>query len=195
MFYGVLFCVVANSIATGCRYHLYIYIYLFDDRILSGCKSWLLQVPLYISLIRFCVVANPIAICCRYHQCICLMIWFCVVANPGCYRYHLYISLMIWFCVVANPIAICCRYHQNICLMIWFCVLWCDLHFLWFGKFLLLLLVFNCDLPQCCDNFGLCLFCMLEAWPLPPSGLGLELGLASCGIMLHWAQVKKCIWG
>ena len=39
-----------------------------------------------------------------------------------------------------------------------------------------------------------CLFCMLVAWPLPPSGLGLELGLASYGIMLHWAQVNSCNW-
>ena len=45
-----------------------------------------------------------------------------------------------------------------------------DVIYISFGlaNFLLLLLVFNCDLPQCCDNFGLCSFCMLETWPLPP---------------------------
>ena len=57
-------------------------------------------------------------------------------------------------------------------------------------KFLLFLLVFIWDLPQCCVNFGLCWFCVLEAWPLPPSVIGLELGWPSYSIRPHWVYLR-----
>ena len=82
----IWFCVVANPGSS--RYHLYQVLRIPDDMILCGCKSWLLQVP-HIPGTTFTWWYD--------------FVWLQILAPAGTTytRYHFY--LMIWFCVVANP--------------------------------------------------------------------------------------------